>query len=198
MADKSVYTAAAEKQTSSREAMTTINFCLCIWSFVSMAILVLLGDSMLSRRLDRSSAMREYYSILKNNYSHCRYNRRAQVWVDQGMNSFQGAHFAVNDTTLEMKRDIGGEYYPVRDSCDGLLDPKEGCVYTEALYYQTIIENTAENEVTVNFSSEEMNIGSVTVNSTALALYCTGDLKDDESDCDWKCNKLKGTIKRGN
>ena len=36
-------------------------------------------------------------------------------------------------------RNTTGHLYPIRDSCNRNGDPEEGCVYTDALFYNTTI-----------------------------------------------------------
>ena len=113
------------------------------------------------------------------------------------MNDFQNAHFAMNNTLLEMKRDINGKYYPIRDTCRRIFDPKDGCVYTEALYYQTMIESDFVNNITVNLSSGGMNLKSLTTNTSYRFLLCSSNGGKDEN-CKSECNEVNGEIIKGN
>ena len=157
-----------------------------------LIMLFILYGSMVSRRFKRSSFMAKYafpfiFSLIFS------YNNRAQFWVNQGMTDFQNAQFAMNNTLLQMKNDIDGIYYPIRDSCNKFLDPEEGCVYTGALYYQTLVEMGDENEsITVNISSEGVNIKSFTSIVGYRDLYCTGSKETDS--CNSACPEVDGEI----
>ena len=35
---------------------------------------------------------------------------------------------------------INGQFYPIRDECKKIGDPIEGCITTNALYYETILK----------------------------------------------------------
>ena len=112
------------------------------------------------------------------------------------MADFQGAHFTVNNTLLQMKKDIDGKYYPIRDSCNKFLDPKEGCVYTDALYYQAMIESGGGGDdiITVNVLSEGINLKSITTVFGYRDLYCKSQSKDDDGSCKKDCSKVNGEI----
>ena len=42
---------------------------------------------------------------------------------------------------MDKKTTTDGNYYPIRDKCNQNGDPKEGCITTPALFYQTMIES---------------------------------------------------------
>ena len=71
-----------------------------------------------------------------------RYNNRAKEWVENGLETFEGQEFKLNDKFMSENREKSGEYYPVRDSCDKDGDPAEKCILTDALFYQGLISVT--------------------------------------------------------
>ena len=42
-------------------------------------------------------------------------------------------------------RNTTGHLYPIRDSCNRNGDPEEGCVYTDALFYNTNLQFTNDS-----------------------------------------------------
>ena len=115
--------------------------------------------------------------------------------MNYGMDEFQNAHFTVNNITLDMTRYAGGYYYPIRDSCDRLLDDKEGCIYTKALYYQKMIGRGDDNTyITVQISTDGVNLQTITAITSYRDLYCKGDSDSKYDNCDNECREVNGEL----
>ena len=81
-------------------------------------------------------------SSIQKSLMRLRYNNRAKEWVENGLETFEGQEFKLNDKFMSENREKSGEYYPVRDSCDKDGDPAEKCILTDALFYQGLISVT--------------------------------------------------------
>ena len=58
-------------------------------------------------------------------------------WKTNGIKQFDGLVFKVNENVMEKVTTTDGNYYPIRDECKQNSDPTEGCITTDALYYET-------------------------------------------------------------
>ena len=81
-------------------------------------------------------------SSIQKSLMRLRYNNRAKEWVENGLETFEGQEFKLNDKFMSENREKSGEYYPVRDSCDKDGDPAEKCILTDALFYQGYVPVT--------------------------------------------------------
>lgn len=54
---------------------------------------------------------------------------------------------------MEKVTTTNGNYYPIRDECKQVGDPKEGCMTTNALYYETKL--TADEKVNIMLKHED-------------------------------------------
>ena len=130
-----------------------------------------------------------YFKILNS-----RYNERAKKWVEEGLESFRGADFSVDDKKMEMDTTTSGKFYPVHDSCDKEGDPEERCVYTEALYYKTTIPISSDGVTPVAVMSDGEIIASKTFNNQYSEIYTPSDLScsEEKSKCSSKCHNKGG------
>ena len=107
-------------------------------------------------------------------------------WVNGGRDEFGKLNFTLHDTAGNVKyREIDqttGIYYPVRDLCKEKKDPKEGCTYTEALYYdEDILWMSKHNYFTIwapdgsVIRNETEMKGSMNYTRTSKQLGCNKD-----------------------
>ena len=93
------------------------------------------------------------------------YNSRAKEWVRHGWADFKAIDlFLASDNVTQQMEEVyntPGEFYPVRDSCNYEGDPKDGCIYTEGIYYLTEVDATSDSLNVVIF-----NNGSAVVDRT--------------------------------
>ena len=133
-----------------------------------------------------------------------RYNKRAQGWMDYGIEEFKGASFTAESNgeklTLQPYTEKEGEYYPIRDRCNLKGDPKGGCLTTDAYYYAVDIPYNGAKSLDVVVRNGEN--GAVIYNSTYTT--STKSLIDfdslgckDVASCTPLCEKLGGTIPEG-
>ena len=122
-----------------------------------------------------------------------RYNERAKKWVEEGLESFKGADFSIDDQKLEMDTTTSGKFYPVHDSCSKEGDPAEKCVYTEALYYKTTIPISGSSTPVIIMSDGE-TIASGEYSNEYEEIYTPTDLScsEDRSKCSSKCHSKGG------
>lgn len=79
-----------------------------------------------------------------------RYNYRAKEWVEHGIESFKNVTFKLNNIiVLSENTERSGSFYPVRDTCDMEGDPKEHCIFTDALFYNTTIRLSSNYDVII-------------------------------------------------
>ena len=76
-----------------------------------------------------------------------RYNTIANEWKTNGIKQFDGLVFEVNDNVMEKVTTTNGNYYPIRDECKQVTDPKQGCITTDALYYETKLNSNDKIDV---------------------------------------------------
>ena len=48
---------------------------------------------------------------------------------------------------MEKVTTTNGNYYPIRDECKQATDPKQGCITTDALYYETKLNSNDKIDV---------------------------------------------------
>ena len=108
-------------------------------------------------------------------------------WVNGGRDEFGNLNFTLHDSAGNVKyREIvqtTGIYYPVRDLCKEKKDPKEGCTYTEALYYdEDILWMPKHNYFTIwapdgsVIRNETEMVGSMNYTRTPKQLGCRKDM----------------------
>ena len=113
-----------------------------------------------------------------------RYNKQAAVWNDGGIQEFSGLIFNLTDSSGETHyreiKQASGIFYPVRDRCNTKQDPKGGCVYTNATFYnEDILWMEKDNYFTIedvdgNIIRQEKNLlGSLNYTRDAKDLSCT-------------------------
>lgn len=116
-----------------------------------------------------------------------RYNSAVTEWVNGGRDEFGNLNFTLLDTAGTVTyREIdqkSGIYYPVRDLCKEKKDPKEGCTYTDALYYDEDIPwMTKHNHFTIwspdgSIIRQEAELtGSLNYTRDAKQLGCKHDM----------------------
>ena len=127
-----------------------------------------------------------------------RYNTRAKIWKETGLNSFKNTQFYLASTSnkLEPVTTTSGKYYPVRDACQKDGDPEEGCLTTEALYYRisaSLPEYTTTRVILLG-PSEEL-IADDTYQNSYVKTYNTIELEcdDDKSKCLAACTSKGGS-----
>ena len=76
-----------------------------------------------------------------------RYNIIAKEWKTNGIKQFDGLIFKVNENVMEKVTTTNGNYYPIRDECKQTTDPKQGCITTDALYYETKLNSNDKIDV---------------------------------------------------
>ena len=130
-----------------------------------------------------------YFKILNS-----RYNERAKKWVEEGLESFRGADFSVDDKKMEMDTTTSGKFYPVSDSCNKEGDPEERCVYTEALYYNTFIPISSKSSTSVTIMSGKDKLVSKSFENMYSHIYTPSDLNcsKERSKCSSKCHNKGG------
>lgn len=78
-------------------------------------------------------------SFIINAVFYCRYNKVAQIWEERGSSEFSNNVFYLVDSVSQrilLETDCSsGVDYPVRDRCNLMRDPPEGCILTNATYY---------------------------------------------------------------
>lgn len=113
----------------------------------------------------------------------CSYNKAAGPWVKEGREEFMGLTFNLTDSSGETNyKSIStksGLFYPTRDRCNQKGDPKDGCLYTEAMYYdEDILWMERGNYFTIedsdgNVIRKETNMsGSLNYTRSARELGC--------------------------
>ena len=121
-----------------------------------------------------------------------RYNSRAKIWMDNGIDFFRNASFYINNPGIKTEAisKTSGKYYPVRDSCKKDGDPEEGCLTTDALYYQlsAVLPSTPYVRVVILGSSNETIVNeryraSFTETLTPSDINCDDDLSECRSQC---------------
>ena len=112
--------------------------------------------------------------------------------MDNGIDFFRNASFYLNDisSTFDPSSRTSGKYYPVRDSCKKDGDPEEGCLTTDALYYQlsAVLPSTPYVRVVILGSSNETIVNeryraSFTETLTPSDINCDDDLSECRSQC---------------
>lgn len=120
---------------------------------------------------------------MERNSLSSRYNKAAQVWVNGGRDQFMNLVFNLTDSSGKTKYNAvstkSGLFYPTRDRCNKKGDPKEGCLYTEAMYYdEDILWMDKGNYFTIedsqgNVIRKETNLsGSLNYTRSAKELGC--------------------------
>lgn len=113
-----------------------------------------------------------------------RYNKQAAIWNDGGIQEFSGLIFNLTDSSGETHyreiKQASGIFYPVRDRCNTKQDPKGGCIYTNATFYnEDILWMEKDNYFTIedvdgNIIRQEKNLlGSLNYTRDAKDLSCT-------------------------
>ena len=145
--------------------------------------------SMLETPVWRVSSSLCYFKILN-----FRYNERARRWVEEGLESFKGANFSIDDQKLEMDTTTSGKFYPVHDSCSKEGDPAEKCVYTEALYYKTFLPVSSGSSTSVTIMSGKEKLVSKLFENMYSHIYTPSDLNcsKERSKCSSKCHSKGG------
>lgn len=126
-----------------------------------------------------------------------RYNARAKIWKETGLDSFKNIDFYLADKSNKFLpvTTTSGKYYPTRDSCKKDGDPAEGCLTTDALYYRIAasLPASATTRVIVKGPANELIVDGEYRNSyvntyTASQLDCN----KDTSKCPSKCSSKGG------
>ena len=172
------------------------NCCCCVCCCIFLPpIVMLVGVLMIMSKNTRVTRIEEqgHAKLLIE-----RYNARAKIWKESGLNSFKDRKFYLTShvTTFSPVTTTSGQYYPVRDSCKKDGDPAEGCLTTDALYYRatTTVSPSLTTKIAVYGPSNEQIVNNEYKNSyvntySASQLSC----KDDISKCYSKCNTKGGT-----
>lgn len=111
-----------------------------------------------------------------------RYNSRAKEWVENGLESFKGQSFTLNDDKeMTVNQETSGKYYPVRDSCDKEGDPSEKCVLTDALFYQGYAD-VEKDSVSIKITNMDNTIVNQAFARTVTSYLSKSDLgcEDEE------------------
>lgn len=168
--------------------------CICCCLFFP-PLLMLIGVLMILSKNTRVERIEEYPLIMMLKL---RYNARAKIWKETGLNSFKNISFylANKSNKFEPVTATSGQYYPTRDSCKKDGDPAEGCLTTDALYYRfsAKLSSAATTRVIVYGPTNELIVDDEYKNGyvntyTASQLDC----KDDLSKCYSKCSSKGGT-----
>ena len=168
--------------------------CICCCLFFP-PLLMLIGVLMILSKNTRVERIEEYPLIMMLKL---RYNARAKIWKETGLNSFKNISFylANKSNKFEPVTATSGQYYPTRDSCEKDGDPAEGCLTTDALYYRfsAKLPSTTTTRVIVYGPTNELIVDDEYKNGyvntyTASQLDC----KDDLSKCYSKCSSKGGT-----
>ena len=168
---------------------------LCCCCFLPPAI-VLAGILFLSGENTRVERIEKYrYWVLIT----IRYNKRAQIWKDSGLESFKNISFYLNgfESALSPVNSTSGKYYPVRDKCQKDGDPREGCVLTGAYYYKTTTTFPASS-TSLTFSiygPSKESISGASYDSTQTTYYTASqlDCSDNLSECSSMCGSMGGS-----
>lgn len=103
-----------------------------------------------------------------------RYNDAIKSWDDQ-RRTFQNIPFFFNGNKIPSNTAYSDSYWPVRDSCNKVGDPKTGCSHVEPLSYQ-LMEPTTDHtfNITVNDKSlfSAFAQPSITYNQTKVQMNC--------------------------
>ena len=127
-----------------------------------------------------------------------RYNSRAKIWIDNGIDFFRGVSFYIDNlgNKAEAVSKTSGNYYPVRDSCKKDGDPEEGCLTTDALYYRGEIPTPSSSyaHVVILGSSNETIVDGK-YETSQVKTYSPSQLgcQKDTSKCRSKCSDKGGT-----
>ena len=155
-----------------------------------IGILIILGDN---TRVDRIEEYRYWVLIT------IRYNERAQIWKDSGLESFKNISFYLDESerALYPVSSTSGKYYPVRDKCQKNGDPREGCVLTGAYYYKTTTTFPASS-TSLTFSiygPSKESISKTSYDSIQTTYYTASqlDCSDNLSECSSMCGSMGGS-----
>ena len=155
-----------------------------------IGILIILGDN---TRVDRIEEYRYWVLIT------IRYNERAQIWKDSGLESFKNISFYLDESesALYPVSSTSGKYYPVRDKCQKIGDPREGCVLTGAYYYKTTTTFPASS-TSLTFSiygPSKESISKTSYDSIQTTYYTASqlDCSDNLSECSSMCGSMGGS-----
>ena len=155
-----------------------------------IGLFIILGDN---TRVDRIEEYRFWVLITIS------YNERAQIWKDSGLESFKNISFYLDESesALYPVSSTSGKYYPVRDKCRKIGDPREGCVLTGAYYYKTTTTFPASS-TSLTFSiygpSKESISGAYydTIQTTYYNVYELG-CHDKRAECSSMCDSMGGS-----
>ena len=167
----------------------------CCCCFVPFMV-VLVGILFLSGENTRVERIEKYrYWVLIT----IRYNKRAQIWKDSGLESFKNISFYLNgfESALYPVSSTSGKYYPVRDKCQKIGDPREGCVLTGAYYYKTTTTFPASS-TSLTFSiygPSKESISKTSYDSIQTTYYTASqlDCSDNLSECSSMCGSMGGS-----
>ena len=119
--------------------------------------------------------------------------------MDNGIDFFRNASFYLNDISskFDVNSETSGNYYPVRDSCNKDDDPEEGCLSTDALYYELslVLPSTPYVRVAILGDSSESVVDEEYIASFREVLT-PSDINCDDDDlsrCDSMCHDRGGT-----
>ena len=166
--------------------------CCCFVPFmvVLVGILFLSGENTRVERIEKY----RYWVLITISY-----NKRAQIWKDSGLESFKNISFYLNgfESALSPVNSTSGKYYPVRDKCRKIGDPREGCVLTGAYYYKTTTTFPASS-TSLTFSiygPSKESISKTSYDSIQTTYYSVYELgcHDKRSECSSMCGSMGGS-----
>lgn len=124
------------------------------------------------------------------------YNAAVSDWMNGGQEEFSGLFFNMTDASgieyFHVVNQTDGLYYPTRDSCKMKGDPKVGCHYTGALYYdEDIVWMMHDNYFTIYDREGRLIVnrkvnGFMNITYTPEELRCGHTLKYCQSMCEAK------------
>ena len=164
--------------------------CLLPPAIVLAGILFLSGENTRVERIEKY----RYWVLIT-----IRYNKRAQIWKDSGLESFKNISFYLDESesALYPVSSTSGKYYPVRDKCQKIGDPREGCVLTGAYYYKTTTTFPASS-TSLTFSiygPSKESISKTSYDSIQTTYYTASqlDCSDNLSECSSMCGSMGGS-----
>ena len=89
-----------------------------------------------------------YSSVLIQQSVNCRYNEKAQEWMQIGIKEMQNANLQLFVYGLEFPlfsdQNRPGKYFPIRDNCSKSDDPSVGCIYVSSYSLTTNVTLTKD------------------------------------------------------
>lgn len=89
-----------------------------------------------------------YSSVFIQQSVNCRYNEKAQEWMQIGIKEMQNANLQLFVYGLEFPlfsdQNRPGKYFPIRDNCSKSDDPSVGCIYVSSYSLTTNVTLTKD------------------------------------------------------